>query len=636
VGAGAATAPQAVAEAPEPTTDEAGWARALPFAAIAVGCAPVLLAMAWAIGTGWWPAADNALVGFRSLDVFSSNTPLVGMPSTVGTGIDAVGFHLGPTVFWALALPVRLFGGLGLALGAGAVNLASIVGIGVLCRRRGGTGLLVVVMAVAALVAASLGRDLLVSPWNPHIALLPMLLMFVAAWLTAEGRSEALPVLALAGTFVAQAHLGYMGIAGVTGAFAVVGYVWRVRRDFRPGAAHLATAVILVVCWAPVLWQQVTSDPGNLTLVARNFTDPQDDPVGGEFGTDAVAWSVGVPPLWARGPLEERDVIAIYTEPGALRVVTAAAVVLVLGGLLAAMWRRRTDRALVPLVVGGLVVLAGTWLTASRLPVALPAPYRIRWLWPVAGFVWLAAGLGVASMARRARAPVQLLGTVLAGALIFSLVAAASDPGTTEAQDTGALDAIDELADGAAPEIEDGTWLVRAGGREAFLVVRTGLVWRLRERDLDARMPAGEDDARARMGKEITATDDEADGVLLVSSGPGADEDHGGRLLARSDGSPDDRREELLDTKARLVELLEREGPTITASGQGRPREDLDELQAMLDRDPTELAESRFLEWVDVGFLELPGDDPDFREEVMDYRRWYLERQFRLELLPRP
>jgi hypothetical protein len=605
--------------------------------------------MLWAIRIGWWPAADNALVGFRSLDVFSSNTPLVGMPSTVGTDTAAVGFHVGPTGFWALAVPVRLFGGIGLALGAGAVNLASIVGIGLLCRRRGGAGLVVVTMAATALVAASLGRDLLVSPWNPHIALLPMMLMFVAAWLTAEGRPWALPALALAGSFVAQAHLGYIGIAALVMACAVAGHVWhvlRARRAGDPGASrlgtpHLVAAVILVVCWAPVLWQQVTSDPGNLTLVARNLADPRDEPVGGGFGADAVAWSIGVPPLWARGPLDEQDKIAIYTEPGALRVVTAAGGVLVLAGFLAAAWRRRADRELVPLVVTGLVVVAGTWFTASRLPVTLPAPYRIRWLWPVAGFVWLAVALAIAASAsrrpRRRGAPLPVLGAVLAGALVFTAVAAVGDPGATEGQDSGALDAIEELADAAEPEIGEGTWLVRASGFEAFLVARTGLVWQLREHDLDVRMPAGEDNARDRMGEEITATADEVDGgVLLLASGAGADEDHGGRLLARSDGSPEDRREELLETRERLVDLLEREPPTVTATGEARPREELDELRALLERDPTELVDSRFLHWVDLEFLELPGGDPDLKDQVIDYRRWYLERQFRLELLPPP
>jgi hypothetical protein len=333
-------------------------------------------------------------------------------------------------------------------------------------------------------------------------------------------------------------------------------------------------------------------------------------------------------------------VIGIYTEPGALRVVTAAAVVLVLAGLLAAMWRRRADRALVALVATALVVLAATWLTASRLPVGLPAPYRIRWLWPVAGFVWLAAVLAVASLVtrrpRRVPPPLPVLGGVLAGALVFSLVAAAADPGSTEAQDTGSLDAIDQLADAAEPEIRQGTWLVRAEGHEAFLVARTGLVWRLRERDLDARMPANEDDARARMGKEITATDDEVDGRLLLQSGGGVDEDHGGRLLARADGSPDDRRDELLGTRARLVALLRRERPTLTASGERRSPEELDEVRQLLERDPTELATSPYLEWVELGFLELPGADPDLRRQVIDYRRWYLERQFRLELLPPP
>jgi hypothetical protein len=166
-------------------------------------------------------------------------------------------------------------------------------------------------------------------------------------------------------------------------------------------------------------------------------------------------------------------------------------------------------------------------------------------------------------------------------------------------------------------------------------VARTGLVWQLRDRGVDARMPADEDNARGRLGEEVTATDDEVDGgVLLLVSGAGADEDQGGRLLARSDASPEDRREELLATRDRLVDLLERERPTLTPRGEARP--EADEVRALLDSDPTALVDSRYLQWVDLEFLELPGSDPDLEQDVIDYRRWYLERQFRLELLPPP
>ncbi len=648
----AATAPPAVAERAGPPSADPRWGRGLSLVAIAVACVPVLLAVVWAIRIGWWPAADDALIAFRSLDVFSTDTPLVGMPSTVGTAGQAVGYHPGPMAFWVMAIPVRVFGGIGLALGAGAVNLASIVAIGWLCRRRGGTGLVVGTMAVVGVLAASLGRDLLISPWNPHIALLPMMLMFVAAWFTAEGRAEALPALAVSASFVAQAHLGYVGLAALVTLWALAAHAWQLRRarargDGNPrlGAPHLVALAIVAICWAPVLWQQVTSDPGNLTVVVRSMRHPEDGPRGNEFATDAVTRSIGVVPLWARGPQESRDVLALYAEPQALQTVTAAAVVLVLAGCLAAMWRRRADRTLVPLIVTGFVVLAGAWFTAGRLPLGLPAPYRVRWLWPIAAFVWLAAGLGLASMAlRRRRPPFRALGVLLAGALSFTLVAAAWDPGSTEAQDTGALDAIDKLADAAQREVGAGTWLVRADGGEAFFAARTGLVWRLREHGLDVRMPSDEDNARTRMGARITAADDEADGVLLLLSGPAAFEDDGGQVLAHSDGSPRDRREELLATRRQFVELLQRERPTLTATGEdwlrddpdGERRRALDDLQEKLARDPGAFMESPALEWVELGYLEVPGADHDMIERLSDYRRWFLERQFRLDVLRSP
>jgi hypothetical protein len=242
---------------------------------------------------------------------------------------------------------------------------------------------------------------------------------------------------------------------------------------------------------------------------------------------------------------------------------------------------------------------------------------------------------------RRWTAPRPLLALVVVGPLVFAVVAYRADPGSTEAQDTTTLDAIDELADDAAPLVASGTWLVRAAGNEAFLGSRTGLVWRLRERGYDIRMPSGEDNARARLGPDLTTTPDKADGILLLSSGQSAYEDHG-RLLGTADGSPHGRRKELRATRKEALDLLRRERPTLTPAGErflrsdktGQVQRDLDELQALLDRDPAEFLRSRFVGWVGLGLLELHSGDPDFVRRLADYGRYHVERQFRLEVLP--
>jgi hypothetical protein len=380
----------------------------------------------------------------------------------------------------------------------------------------------------------------------------------------------------------------------------------------------------------------------------RSLRHPEDEPRGNEFATDAVTRSISVVPLWARGPLDAGEVLAVYEKPEGSQTATAGVAVLVLAGLGVALWRRRGDRAALTVVLTGFVVLASAWFTAGRLPAGPASLYRIRWLWPVSAFVWLAVAAAVVAVVagrRRWTAPRPLLALVVVAALVFVVLGYRADPSSTEAQDTTTLDAIDELAHDAAPVVGSGTWLVRAAGNEAFLGSRTGLVWRLRERGFDVRMPSGEDNARARLGADLTTTPDRADGILLLSSGESAYVGHGGRLLGTADGSPPSRRKALRATEEEALALLRRERPTLTPAGErfvrddstGEARRDLDELDALLERDPAAFLRSRFVGWVGLGLLELhSGDDPDFVRRLADYGRYHVERQFRLEVLPSP
>ena len=65
----------------------------------------------------------------RSYDVFTGHPPLVGMPSTGPTGVLAEqAFHLGPLLFWLLALPAHFLGPSSLAVTVGLVNVACVMG----------------------------------------------------------------------------------------------------------------------------------------------------------------------------------------------------------------------------------------------------------------------------------------------------------------------------------------------------------------------------------------------------------------------------------------------------------------------------------------------------------------------------
>src|SRR5450631_663373 len=56
---------------------------------------------------GWRPLFDNAGLAYRSFQVFSSHSPLVGHQMAVSAGSHAV-FGPGPLQSWILAVPVRV------------------------------------------------------------------------------------------------------------------------------------------------------------------------------------------------------------------------------------------------------------------------------------------------------------------------------------------------------------------------------------------------------------------------------------------------------------------------------------------------------------------------------------------------
>jgi hypothetical protein len=341
----------------------------------------VLLAIR-AATTTWFPVHDFAFFDLRVGDVGTPRSPLVGPYSRFGWS------HPGPLLFELLAIPSRLLGGRpqGMLLGAVALNATAVLGILVLARRRGGTAMLVTTAVAIGLLLRSMGTDLLLSPWNPWIIVLPMVLLLVLAWSIAVRDWRVLPFTAFVASFLVQTHVASTLVVAtallVGGALAIRAPEpapdrWSRRRIL------VVSALILVVLWLPPV-VDLLFGTRNLGHLGRYFvTDGQAGRgVGSTIGI--VASEVGLAGPWLRGPEE----LEPFTGTVAAGPVTALVVASAALGLAAFVTWRRRDRAGLSFVLVATGALLATVLSIGRLDGPVLA-YLVRFTWAVACVVWL-------------------------------------------------------------------------------------------------------------------------------------------------------------------------------------------------------------------------------------------------------
>ena len=361
-----------------------------------------------AVNNGWVPVGDNALIGIRGHDVFTRHHPLLGTWSSASLSVGTDVNHPGPLFFDFVAPAVRLFGTrAGVALGAAAVNVLAVTTAVVFGTRRAGRVSGLGVAVVCALTGFVMGSELLFSPWNPHILLLPAVALIVLAWSIADGDRWALPVYLAIGSFCVQTHLGY---AYLVPALVLLAYAarWLVGRWLGQAVRVLParrtvtmSAVVVGLCWVQPLWEQLFGGGrGNMSRLLSS---------GGSGGpTIGVRLAVRIiasvttrwPWQWRSGFVEAVPYTR-YTESGALGqvdivtglgAVARMLVLVALFGLAARSAVRRRDS----LALSALTIAAGVLAVAFVSLVIMPfgplglTAHQMRWLWPMSFFVWFA------------------------------------------------------------------------------------------------------------------------------------------------------------------------------------------------------------------------------------------------------
>jgi hypothetical protein len=340
-------------------------------------------------------------------------------------------------------------------VGSLLVNLASVLTACWVAFRRAGpaTGALAAVLAGGVLWAE--GTALLTDPISSNAGGIPLLALAALAWAVIDGDHRLLPLTAVFAAWVGQQHLAIAAPAASMAALAVVGVVvhevttrWRVRAaaevaapdadadadaetktdvadaessgaevpdadqdadaDAAPVAArrwpwYVGAAGVSLVLWFPVLWQQLTGDPGNVTAVLKYAGASDTPPIGGFAGLRQAVRALGLPPLLMRSDLGGQD---FFRGPlGVGEVLAAVAGYGVLAATVVWAWARRRTLALLALTA---LALAGAGaLNGAKIPSSIEA-FRInfyRWSFVVAWLAWLAYGwlaaIGVRAMADR-------------------------------------------------------------------------------------------------------------------------------------------------------------------------------------------------------------------------------------------
>ena len=433
----------------------------------------------------WTPLGDNALMRMWTDAVGTRNTPLVGGDARYGWN------HLGPWLFYLLAIPYRLLGrsAVGLLAGAAAINVISVVLVMRCVRAVAGERAAAVVTGGALLFLVTAQGDRLVDPWNPYVVQLPFLVALVCCWAVLNRRHEWLALLVGAGSLCVQGHITFIVPVSLLIAMAAAS-TFRARRAL--SFVHVKRALIVaVVAWLPAAVDLVLPRHHNLYHVVRFFITPTTDRTGGfDASTKILLRETGLRASWLGGHLGLR----VFTEgfDGGIGLLPGTGLVfLVVAALLA--WRRH-DR-----VLGGLVAIITVLLPAAVLEMTLGRgelyPYLFGWVSLVGMMCWAALAIAVVRSpslsGRAAHHTTRVLGsTVVATASVLVIVGIGALPPRSPRERRGDAAIVRQLVADSEPQLTRGARYQLIHGNDIYSsIYELGVVDELRHDGYNVTAP---------------------------------------------------------------------------------------------------------------------------------------------------
>jgi hypothetical protein len=272
------------------------------------------------------------------------------------------------------------------------------------------------------------------------------------------------------------------------------------------------------VLWLPVVVQQVTHDPGNVSRLVTFFGDH------GREQRYVDAWHVlalqlDVWPDWLAGA-SAPSVIGTIDFSAALPVPLA---LVALGGATVLAWRRAREAFVLDCIV--LAALAATFVAMTRI-VGGVLTYLVKWTWTLGTITWIAIAWSCVAAwrasretptprtQRAARVGMSLMAVGFAVVTTVDVVAAAQ-AGTPEPRVSAAMGRLGDAAFAALPD-RPGVAEVRVRGGEGAYWASAGVADVLEHHGVTVRVGP---ELEFAYGSHRLVGDDPVRGVVLVADG---------------------------------------------------------------------------------------------------------------------
>ena len=421
---------------------------AVAIALTLVAVLPFVVAIVMRAGRHDVPVGDFALMDLRIRDVWSSDIPLVGAYSRFGWN------HPGPSVYYAIAPVSGVFGTpawatiVGNALAQGFV----VAVIAIVAWRTGGLARLLAALAFVGLAYGATGPSMVLEAWNPNVAY-PLFLLFVLlAWVCATGHPRAAIGIALVGSVLVQAHVGYLPLVGAASVCALAFCIARAGAAWtRWRTVVLWSAIGLFVLWLPPIINEFVHR-SNFRALADSLSDSSEPSLGSRNAARILAEEFRVPPPWLGGHHRLDDFANTVTGASPWWLVLPLTLLVVAVG--ATLYRRRRGSVellalTLTLTLVGFVALtrvigaAERYVFYWRVPIALLVVFTCVWC------VWIAIDLDRFALARQL-AGIGLAAIVVIASVTLSIRIVNTDNVSPEERITReALAAIDDRVDGS-------------------------------------------------------------------------------------------------------------------------------------------------------------------------------------------
>jgi hypothetical protein len=279
-----------------------GWLTALAFVVVGLPFVVALVSLLRQSGAHLYLADDLALIDLHTRRALEWKQQL-------GVFDRNDWNHPGPSYFYLQSVVYRVLGGgaRSLFVGATVMNGLSALACVAVVRYRSSPARalwaavwicgLVGILASAGSASTTYSESVLgglVSPWNPMVVILPLLMTVLLCAAAVDRSGLSLLAAVVTGSFVVQTDISAAPVVAVVGGVAALAWVatsvydlvrlwagdgtqerrtaWRERRHWITGPIlAVGTLGVAVVMWLPPLAQQRANHPGNLTLIARFF-----------------------------------------------------------------------------------------------------------------------------------------------------------------------------------------------------------------------------------------------------------------------------------------------------------------------------------------------------------------------------